>query len=232
MNKSSVAFIGWEEGITGLIDSWFEQVTGQKVLCFVNPTDEPIKVDLTKERDSKKFSYPTKDSFKGRPLITSSNWAEPLAALGIKKVLLGLSDNELREKSFKIAIDNGFEVINSIHPSAIILPESYIGKGVIIQAGAIIGYKAEIHDGAIINTGSQVEHHSIVKEFAFLGAGVILSGNVTIHRKARVNTGAVIINRIRVGESSVIGAGAVVTQDVQPFSTMLGIPVRVVKFNK
>jgi len=184
MKKSSVAFIGWEEGGPGQIHSWFEQETGQNVYCFVNPTDEAIKVDLKKKRDSKKFSYPTKDSFKGRPLITSSKWADKLSDLGIKKVLIYLSDNEMREKCFKIAISKGFEILSAVHPSVIILPEAHIGRGVIIHAGAVIGYKAEIHDGAVINTGVQVDHHSIVKEFAAIDPGVILAGNVTIHRKA------------------------------------------------
>ena len=232
IENPSVAFIGWEEGGPGQIHSWFEQETGQHVHCFVNPTDEPIKIDLTKERDSKSFSYPTEDSFKGLPLITSSNWAEALSKLGIKKVLIYLSDKELREKCFKIATDKGLEILSSIHPSAVILPEAYLGMGVIIQAGAIIGYKAEIHDGAIINTGAQVDHHSIVKEFASLAPRVVLAGNVTIHRKASINTGAVVINRIRVGEGAVVGAGVVVSQDVPPYSTILGVPVRIVKFNK
>ncbi len=231
MNKSSVAFIGWEEGGPGQIHSWFEKETGQHIHCFVNPTDEPIKVDLTKERDSKRFSYPTNDSFKGRPLITSSHWAEAISDLGIKKVLICLSDKEMQEKCFKIAIDKGLEIISAIHPSVIILPESYIGRGVIIHAGAIIGYKAEIHDGVIINTGAQIDHHSIVKEFACIDPGVVLSGNVTIHRKAQIHTGAVIINKIRVGENSIVGAGSVIIKDVPPFSTVVGSPGRVIKFN-
>lgn len=228
IDKSSIAIIGWEEGGPGQIHSWFEKETGQKVYCFVNPTDEYVDVDLTKKRDSQKFSYPTRDSFKDRPLITSSNWAKVLKGLGIKKVLICLSDKEMQEKCFNIACKEGFDILSAIHPSVIFLPESFTGRGVVIHAGVIVGYKVEIHDGAVINTGAQIDHHSIIKEFACIDPGVVLAGNVTIHRKAQIHSGAVIINKIRIGESSIIGAGAVIIKDVPSFSTVVGVPGRVI----
>ena len=48
---------------------------------------------------------------------------------------------------------------------------------------------------------------------------------------AFVGIGATIIQSLRVGYESVIGAGAVVINNVNPMSTVVGVPARIVKRN-
>jgi acetyltransferase-like isoleucine patch superfamily enzyme len=41
-----------------------------------------------------------------------------------------------------------------------------------------------------------------------------------------IGTGAVILNGVHIGDRAKIGAGAVVTRDVAPDTTVVGIPAR------
>jgi serine acetyltransferase len=50
-----------------------------------------------------------------------------------------------------------------------------------------------------------------------------------VKQAAFVGIGATIIQGITIGESAVVGAGAVVLEDVSPYTTVVGVPARVVK---
>ncbi len=52
---------------------------------------------------------------------------------------------------------------------------------------------------------------------------------VIIRKKAFIGTGAIILPGVEVGENAVVGAGAVVTKDVVPGITVIGIPAKVLK---
>jgi serine O-acetyltransferase len=97
-----------------------------------------------------------------------------------------------------------------IHPGA------RIGKNLIIDhgMGVVIGETAEIGDNVLLYHGAtlggivqdSVKRHPIVKNNVVIGAG------------------AKIIGRVTVGENSKVGANAVVTKDVPPHTTVVGIP--------
>ena len=55
---------------------------------------------------------------------------------------------------------------------------------------------------------------------------VNISGEVLMEECVYVGTGAKIINQINIGSNSIIGAGAVVTKDIPPNSTAVGIPAK------
>lgn len=44
-----------------------------------------------------------------------------------------------------------------------------------------------------------------------------------------IGAGVIILSGITIGECSVIGAGAVVTQDVEPYTVVAGVPARKIK---
>ena len=102
-----------------------------------------------------------------------------------------------------------------IHPAA------KIGKGLVIDhgMGVIIGETAELGDNVTLYQG------------VTLGGTGKDTGkrHPTIMDDVVVAAGAKILGPFTVGKGSKIGAGSVVLEEVPPYSTVVGIPGRVVK---
>jgi len=226
-----VAIVGWHEGMAGQIHSWLEKATDYHIACFVNPVDEHVDIDPSRiHRDATQFSYPTKDSFKDKPLINSSNWVRLLRDLNIRKILITTDNPYQRFKQINHARENEMDLINAIHPTALIMEDVILYDNIILNARAFIGYRAEIFSGTFINTNSHIDHHNVIKHCVTIDPGVVFAGNVTVEPFARIHTGAVIINRRKVGKQSVIGAGSVITKDVPANVTVVGVPGRIIKY--
>jgi serine O-acetyltransferase len=232
--NNAVAIVGFFDGSAGQVETWFEQVTGLRIACFVVDTESFTEVNVDDEnsrRVCKTTEFPQNDFFKGRPLIVASNWIDIISSMGIDKVLSLDPINLRRKEQIKLVRDSGKQLVSAIHPKALVLPNAIIGDGVWINAGAVIGYKAEIGSGTLINTGVQLDHHNIVEECCQVDPGVVTAGNVVLRQCCQLHTGATIINRIIIGSNSIIGAGSVVIRDVPPNCTVVGAPGRVIKKN-
>lgn len=104
-----------------------------------------------------------------------------------------------------------------IHPAAV------IGKRVCIDhgTGIVIGETTEIGDDVMIyqgvtlgGTGKDVgKRHPTIENGVMIGAGAKILGPVTVGRNAKV------------------AAGAVVIKDVEPNSTVVGVPGRIVRID-
>ena len=119
VKKNSVAIVGWEEGSAGRVETWLEKEHNYHISCFINPSNTALDIKLNKiKRSSSQFSYPTKDSFKNRPLINKLDWAKYLIKFGINKVLITTDDQKERYKQITYAKNNNINLINAIHPKA------------------------------------------------------------------------------------------------------------------
>ena len=104
----------------------------------------------------------------------------------------------------------------------------------------------DIHPGAKIGANFFIDHgFTVIGETAEIGDNVTIYQNVTLggtnpstgvggkrHPTLRdgvvIGSGAQVLGPIAVGEGAKIGANAVVTKDVEPGATMVGIPARAV----
>jgi len=103
----------------------------------------------------------------------------------------------------------------------------------------------EIHPGAKIGKRCFIDHGMgvVIGETAELGDDVTLYQGVTLGGTGKergkrhptlghnvvVGTGAKVLGNITIGDHTQIGANAVVIRDVPPYSTVVGVPGRVVK---
>lgn len=146
-----------------------------------------------------------------------------------KPAVIAVGNNKIREKLFKKLADKNIELINAVHPSAVLNSYLEIGKGNVIAAGAVINSSTVIEDNTIINTGATVDHDCKIESHVHISPGVNLGGNVRVKEGAHIGIGASVIPGIEIGENAVVGAGAVVIEDVPDDVTVVGVPARIKK---
>ena len=152
-----------------------------------------------------------------------------LPEMHVHAAIVAIGDNYTRKKYVEKLQKAGIELLCAIHPSAQIAPNVSIGKNVVIAAGTILCTNVTVHDSVILNTGSLVDYNCCIHNCAHVGPGVKVAACVNIEESALIGIGASIVPNVTVGESAIVGAGAVVLQDVSAFSTVVGVPARIVK---
>src|SRR3989338_9813113 len=116
MISSDVAVLCFHDGNAGQIETWFEQVTGHRIACFVYEAAGPFDMDIEAEhrrRVSQRTEFPQHGMFKGRPFIVSLDWVAELKKYGIRKVLPLTPENRERLEQ----IDRKSTRLNSSHNS-------------------------------------------------------------------------------------------------------------------
>ena len=122
-----------------------------------------------------------------------------------------------------------FELINAVHPSAVVMSRTIMGTGILICAGAVVVTGARIENDVIINTHATIDHDSVLHAGAQVAAGVHTAGRAIIGYGAFVGVGAVLGPGVTIGDGSIVGAGSVVLTDVPPNVLAFGTPAKVIR---
>jgi sugar O-acyltransferase (sialic acid O-acetyltransferase NeuD family) len=166
----------------------------------------------------------------GKPILGDFNWLAQHASEF--KVICGVGDPVARKRLVALAKDCRAHFGNIIHPSAILTRRVTLGEGIVITAGAIFTNQIKIGNHVHVNLDCTIGHNVVLEDFATLAPGVHVSGWVILGEGCYVGTGANIIDRKTIGAWSVVGAGSVVISDVPPYSTVVGVPAKVIKTRK
>jgi serine O-acetyltransferase len=102
-----------------------------------------------------------------------------------------------------------------IHPGATIGRRLFIDHGM----GVVIGETTAIGDDVLIYQGVTLGGTSLKKE----------KRHPTIEDHVMISAGAAVIGPVRIGRGSRIGAGAVVVSSAPPYSTIVGIPGKIIE---
>jgi UDP-perosamine 4-acetyltransferase len=149
-----------------------------------------------------------------------------------KGAIVAIGDNHTRRSYAAMVREHGYELINAIHPSAVVSPTARVGKNVTICAGACVCVEATLGDSVIVNTGAVIDHECDVAEAVHVCPGALLAGRVRVGAGAIIGMGAKVIQCLTVGAVAIVGAGAVVIEEVPAGATVVGVPARVIKLAK
>ena len=158
------------------------------------------------------------DSVKERDPAARSRWEVILypgvIALGFHRIGHWLWEGELYFPARLVNHIARFLTAIDIHPGA------KIGRNFFIDHGfTVIGETAEIGDDVTI-------YQSVTLGGTNPSTGVAGKRHPTIRDRVVIGSGAQVLGPIDVGEGAKIGANAVVTKDVEPGSTVVGIPAK------
>ncbi len=123
----------------------------------------------------------------------------------------------------------GIQFPNLIHPGVICYPGNVFGIGNIVSPGNILNINVKVGNHVCFETASTIGHEVVIKDFVSLMPGIKVSGNVVLEEGCYLGVGCTIIQGKRIGKYATVGAGAVVIEDVPPYSTVVGVPAKVIK---
>ena len=84
----------------------------------------------------------------------------------------------------------------------------------------------ELKPGDVLITNDPWLGTGHLNDFVQVAPRACLTGGASVELGGFVGAGAVVLQGVRIGAWSVVGAGAVVTRDVEPGTTVIGVPAR------
>jgi acetyltransferase-like isoleucine patch superfamily enzyme len=120
-------------------------------------------------------------------------------------------------------------------------------EGVIVGRGVTIENQCRVGEYTKIETEAYVTAYTIIEERCFIAPMVCMSNDnylgrteerfqhmkgPHIKRGARIGSNAVLLPGVVVGEEAVVGAGSVVTKEIPPYETWIGVPARLLRKTK
>jgi sugar O-acyltransferase (sialic acid O-acetyltransferase NeuD family) len=114
-----------------------------------------------------------------------------------------------------------------VHPSVRFDAKSCkVEEGVILCAGVIATVNAVFEEFSMVDILSTIGHEARIGAGSAIYRSANISGGDEIGKGVLVGTGAQILQYLIVGDRAIVGAGSVVTKDVAPMTTVVGIPAK------
>jgi sugar O-acyltransferase (sialic acid O-acetyltransferase NeuD family) len=120
----------------------------------------------------------------------------------------------------------GRQALTLVHPMATVGGDNRIAEGCILTAGSRVTTNITLGRHTQLHVNSTIGHDSVLDDFVSVYPGATVSGNVHLGEGVTIGTGANVLPGVTIGAGAFVGAGAVVIADVEPGSTVAGVPAR------
>jgi acetyltransferase-like isoleucine patch superfamily enzyme len=98
-----------------------------------------------------------------------------------------------------------------------------------ITGKRLIGASARLGRHTHFSWSGKIAHDCVLEDFVSIRPGVQLAGHVVVEDDCIIGSVAIVLEGLTMGSGAMVGAGAVVTQDVPPGVTVVGMPARLVE---
>jgi len=163
-------------------------------------------------------------------IVTGSFHDELSSAIGDTpaSLFIAVGDNDIRARIVDLLYGGSkpttFQLVDVIHPSAIVSPSAILHGGVLVGPRAVINASTIIQTGTIVNTAAVIEHDNRIGRCAHIAPGTILGGRVEVGDESLIGLGVRVRPGTHIGHKVVIGAGAVVVSDIPDNAIATGVP--------
>ena len=143
-------------------------------------------------------------------------------------IVIAIANYEVKKKIVN-KVNNKFKFATIVHPRVWLHDYMTLGEGTIIYEGAILTTNIKVGNHVIISPKCGIGHDSIIKDYVSLLWNVNVSGNDIIEEGVMMGSASTVIQGKRIGKGSTVGAGAVVIDNIDSYSTVVGVPAKVIK---
>jgi sugar O-acyltransferase (sialic acid O-acetyltransferase NeuD family) len=151
------------------------------------------------------------------------------AVLGLSACfVLAVGDGKARQQA-AFLLGPATQFLKVIHPAALIGSFVSVGAGSMLIGPGSITTDVSIGAHVLVNPGCTIAHDCVLENFVNLGPSCSLAGRVTVREGANLGVGVSVAPGVVIGAWSTVGAGAVVIRDVEPGSTVVGVPARPIR---
>ncbi len=103
----------------------------------------------------------------------------------------------------------GKELPNIVHPACVVATSALVGRGCVIDAGAVLDARAEVGDGVIIDACTTIGHDARVGSWVHLESGARVLPGAVVGSAAKIGANAVVPRNAVVPEGAVVPPGSV-----------------------
>lgn len=231
MDKQRIAIFGVLDSLTGRLVELLNRLGKYEISFFISVNELP-KIDTFYEhsvRPHDRTEFPIGNSFSGKEIFVGDGYIKTLRESNIESCFVLENDQVLRSQIFKRLNEAGIKILSYVDPSTNLGGKNQLGPGTIIFPNCYLGYKTDTHTGSIIQSGSLVEHHSVVGNFVNINPRLTTGGFVKVDDFAQINISVDISNKVTIGSHSIVGAGSLVMNNCEPRSLYYGRPASFVR---
>jgi sugar O-acyltransferase (sialic acid O-acetyltransferase NeuD family) len=159
-------------------------------------------------------------------VVTATHGSGDLAGLPPGPVALALGRPATRAEVLERLIELGRTPATLVHAEATIGPDVELGPGCIVSPGVRITANIRIGAATLVHTGVVLSHDDVIGRCVTISPGTTITGGVTLGDEVSIGAGVTVLPGVTIGRGAVVGAGAVVTRDVEPGTTVVGVPAK------